>query len=111
MAHPIFSTWVGSHDDLRAAGIGGYGSRWEAYDVGEFSIVINHCEHPHSRTGLRNLHPNLIVMPGPNGLLKKEHLKHINMKMPQIKEGDAFRTVLSEINQPLGLDVLDPDSY
>jgi hypothetical protein len=52
-----------------------------------------------------------VVLPGPNGNFNAEHVKELLAHWPTIKEGDAFRTVLSLVHKLYGLDVLDPDNY
>lgn len=111
MMHPVFLTWNDGYEALRATRLGSLGGRWDAYSFGSFTIAVIQTEHPVARTLLKQLHPDLVVMPGANGLLAKEHLRHIAKDFPLAKEGDAFRTVLSAVYKMGGIESFNPDNY
>jgi hypothetical protein len=111
MSHPIFVAWKGTdHDALRMTGLGAHG-QWECYPFAGLLIGIVHADHPNARADMRELNKNLVVLPGPNGNFNAEHVKELLAHWPTMKEGDAFRTVLSLVHKLYGLDVLDPDNY
>jgi hypothetical protein len=112
MAHPIFVSFNGTPEELRATGIGGYG-RWEAYSLGHFEIAVVHADHPSARADISKLHPDMIVLPGPGGNLNQRQLTHLCKHWPTMKEGDAFRTVLLAIHAMLPVPIcdFDPDCY
>lgn len=112
---PVFFAWKGNYNDLVATGFHAYGQRTRtvALKHGSAYIGVVEAATAQARSGLANLNPNLVVLPGANGLLSQAQVSAILALWPAapIQVGDSMRAVLAHVHSLYGDAQFDPDAY
>lgn len=111
--HPIFFLFFGPYDDLAATQFDGPHTSRTVIVGQDVYIGVVEAASPKYRQHLNGLHPNLILLPGPNSNVSALHVQHLNKYVPdlKIKEGDSMRVALSHVFGLFGDHQFDPDAY